>query len=85
MMNQQIIDEFMRYGQAHLAKGIEFCAILCGTAWEDGYMCSHLLIPRQTGTRDSCSAVNEVELFEYQFDHDLITLGWIHVCLISLY
>jgi len=38
-----------------------------------------LLIPRQTGTSDSCGATNEEDIFEYQHRNGLITLGWIHV------
>ena len=40
---------------------------------------THLLIPKQTSTSDSCSTLSEEELFEFQDSHNLITLGWIHV------
>ena len=30
------------------------------------------------GTSDSCTMVNDDELFEYQFSQELLTLGWIH-------
>ena len=40
---------------------------------------THLVIPQQSGTSDSCATENEEDLFEYQDNHDLITLGWIHV------
>lgn len=36
-------------------------------------------MPKQTGTPDSCTTQNEEEIFDYQDQHDLITLGWIHV------
>ncbi|KAF1742362.1 hypothetical protein MXB_5689 [Myxobolus squamalis] len=46
---------------------------------EDHYMITHLLIPKQTGSADSCCCDNEEDLFTYQVANDLITLGWIHV------
>jgi STAM-binding protein len=79
-MNQKIIDQFLECGKHNLAKDIEFCAILCGREYNGEYYCTHLLVPRQTGTRDSCTALNEIALFEYQMKHELITMGWIHVC-----
>lgn len=41
---------------------------------------THLLMPQQHGTSDSCDIANEEDVAEYQDEHDLITLGWIHVC-----
>ena len=43
------------------------------------FFVTHLLIPKQTSTSDSCTTLNEEELFEFQDSKDLITLGWIHV------
>ena len=40
-----------------------------------------VVIPKQTGTPDTCSTTNEDELLFYLQEHDLITLGWIHVCI----
>lgn len=40
---------------------------------------THLLIPKQYGTSDSCTTDNEEDLFNYQNEHNLLTLGWIHV------
>ncbi|KAI1318611.1 hypothetical protein EDD11_006112 [Mortierella claussenii] len=37
-----------------------------------------LIIPKQTATSDTCSTTNEDELFEFQSERDLMTLGWIH-------
>lgn len=42
---------------------------------------THMILPKQKGTSDSCMTTNEEELFDYQDQHNLITLGWIHVCL----
>ena len=42
---------------------------------------THVLIPKQTGTSDRCDAEGEEDLFEYQDSQDLLSLGWIHVCI----
>lgn len=38
-----------------------------------------LIIPKQTGTSDTCTTENEEDLFDIQDKHDLLTFGWIHV------
>ena len=43
------------------------------------FFITHLLIPKQTSTSDSCTTLNEEDLFEFQDSNDLVTLGWIHV------
>ena len=47
----------------------------------DSFQITHLVIPKQRGTPDSCDTQNEEELFDVQDKYDLITLGWIHVSL----
>lgn len=37
---------------------------------------------QQSGTSDSCNTKNEEDIFIYQDQHNLITLGWIHVSFI---
>eukprot|EP00128_Syssomonas_multiformis_P014389 Colp12_sorted_trinity150504_noHs@33951 len=39
---------------------------------------THLLVPKQEGTSDSCTTTDEEQLFAYQHSHDLLTLGWVH-------
>jgi hypothetical protein len=43
------------------------------------FVCSHLIIPEQTGTSDSCVTLKEENIFEVQDKNQLLTLGWIHV------
>lgn len=38
-----------------------------------------MIVPKQQGTSDSCATMNEEEIFEYQDQLNLITIGWIHV------
>ncbi|KAI4460362.1 amsh-like protease [Holotrichia oblita] len=37
-----------------------------------------MILPKQKGTADSCMTMNEEEIFDYQDQHNLITIGWIH-------
>lgn len=39
---------------------------------------THIIIPKQHGTPDSCNTRNEEEIFDVQDQQNLITLGWIH-------
>lgn len=61
------------------AKNIETCGILAGKLSQNQFRLSHVIIPKQKGTPDSCNTMNEEELFDVQDQHNLITLGWIHV------
>lgn len=45
---------------------------------------THLLVPKQCGTSDSCTTQQEEELFDYQDKLDLITIGWIHVSVLPI-
>ena len=40
---------------------------------------SHLLLPQQTGTSDSCSTTHEEEIMVFQEEHGVDAFGWIHV------
>ena len=57
---------------------IETCGILSGKTTHGAFLITHLLIPKQSGTANSCSAEGEEEILEYQLDRELITMGWIH-------
>lgn len=38
---------------------------------------THLLIPKQEGTPDTCMTTHEEEHFTFQDERDLMTLGWV--------
>ncbi|KAG1662778.1 STAM-binding protein-like A [Nymphon striatum] len=73
-----LISSFSRLAQPNTDKNIETCGILAGRLIQGKFNVTHLLIPKQRGTPDSCTTENEEDLFEYQDKYDLITLGWIH-------
>lgn len=61
-----------------LDNNIETCGILCGTLKRDCFTITHILVPKQTGTSDSCTSINEEDLALEQEKYNLITMGWIH-------
>lgn len=70
---------FLQLVSANTAQNIETCGILAGKLAQNQFRITHIIIPKQRGTPDSCTTMNEEELFDVQDQHNLITLGWIHV------
>ncbi|KAJ3121225.1 hypothetical protein HK098_003883 [Nowakowskiella sp. JEL0407] len=73
-----IISLFLKVANENTQNNIETCGILSGTLRKDTFIVTTLLIPKQKGTSDSTETMGEEELFEYQMNRDLLTLGWIH-------
>ncbi|ORX45661.1 Mov34-domain-containing protein [Hesseltinella vesiculosa] len=71
-------DRFLSIAKPNTIKNIETCGILAGTLKNNVLKVTTLIIPKQTGTSDTCTTENEEELFEYQDANDLLTFGWIH-------
>eukprot|EP00997_Jenningsia_sp_PLL12_P005129 NODE_2062_length_996_cov_84.625132_g1684_i0.p1 GENE.NODE_2062_length_996_cov_84.625132_g1684_i0~~NODE_2062_length_996_cov_84.625132_g1684_i0.p1 ORF type:complete len:261 (-),score=42.34 NODE_2062_length_996_cov_84.625132_g1684_i0:73-855(-) len=78
IMPRSLISDFLVSASPNLRQGIEWCGILAGILRAGSFYVSHVLIPKQTCTPDTCTALNEMQLFEYQAAHDLLTIGWIH-------
>ncbi|XP_034939769.1 STAM-binding protein-like A [Chelonus insularis] len=74
----KIIREFLILSYVNTMNNKETCGILAGKLEKDQLSITHLLIPKQSGSSDSCVTHNEEEIFDYQDQHNLITLGWIH-------
>ncbi|XP_050343922.1 STAM-binding protein-like A [Nymphalis io] len=73
-----LLARFLALAAANTARNVELCGILAGILERDQLKITHVVVPKQTGTADSCSTNNEEEIFHYQDQHNLITLGWIH-------
>ncbi|CEG39330.1 metalloprotease family [Plasmopara halstedii] len=58
--------------------GIETCGILAGVLHGQKLIVTTLIIPKQEGTSDMCNMTNEEELFDFCYNNELLTLGWIH-------
>ncbi|EYC19715.1 hypothetical protein Y032_0023g676 [Ancylostoma ceylanicum] len=73
-----LIQKFLACADKNTANNVETCGTLCGTIEGDDLLVSHVILPKQTGASDGCQAEGEEDVFAYQNEHDLITLGWIH-------
>ncbi|KAK9463791.1 uncharacterized protein V1516DRAFT_668704 [Lipomyces oligophaga] len=69
---------FLAIAQANTDRKVETCGILCGILNRNAFFITHLVIPEQNSTADTCTTTDEEGLFEYLDTHDLFTLGWIH-------
>ena len=72
-----LIDSFLEAAQENSQKDVETLAFLAGL---DGnsYIVTDLLIPKQTGTQNTCSTTDEQEMLDFLDQQGLICLGWIH-------
>ena len=63
--------------EPNTAANIETCGFLAGKISQGKLVITHLVIPRQSGTPDSCTTENEEDFLIFLDEHDLITLGWV--------
>lgn len=71
--------QFLTLAFSNTNSNIETCGILAGRLEYNRLLITHVIVPKQKGTSDSCTATNEEDLFAFQDTHNLITFGWIHV------
>jgi STAM-binding protein len=69
---------FLQLAASNTQRNLETCGILSGRLKANAYFVTHLIIPAQESTSDTCHTTDETLLFNYQDKHDLFTLGWIH-------
>lgn len=74
-----LLSDFVVLAHPNTENNVETCGILAGRLANNEFWITHLLIPKQKGTSDSCTTQNEEDLFSVQDRYSLITLGWIHV------
>lgn len=73
-----LLSKFLSLAQQNTLRNVETCGILTGKLSQNRFTITYLVVPKQRGSPDSCTTENEEEIFEFQDQHDLITLGWIH-------
>ena len=72
---------FSDIAKSNTFQGIETCGILLGVQkTTESYKVTTMIIPKQTGTRDTCETLNGAEetILSYDLSNDLVCLGWIH-------
>lgn len=75
---KETMKKFLNIASQNTKNNIETCGILAGCLAKTQLRITHIIIPKQQGTSDSCNTMNEEELFDIQDQFNLITLGWIH-------
>lgn len=70
--------KFLQLAARNTAANVETCGILAGRLAQNKLLITHVIVPKQKGTADSCTTMNEEDIFNYQDQQNLITLGWIH-------
>ncbi|KAI4489992.1 hypothetical protein M0804_004174 [Polistes exclamans] len=78
ILPNKLIQNFLSLAFNNTTNNKETCGILTGKLERNKLLITHLLIPQQTGSPDSCLTLNEEDIFDFQDNHNLITLGWIH-------
>lgn len=81
---ENTMTKFLALANKNTANNVETCGILAGRLAYNRLNISHVIVPKQQGTADSCTTMNEEDIFEIQDQHNLITLGWIHVSLLNV-
>lgn len=81
LVPSNIMAKFLMLASKNTAMNIETCGILAGKLAQNKLIITHVIVPKQRGTSDSCTTMNEEDIFDIQDQLNLITLGWIHVCL----
>lgn len=76
---QNTMEVFLQLAKGNTAKNVETCGILAGNLSQNRLLITHIILPQQQGTSDSCNTMHEEEIFDVQDQMNLITLGWIHV------
>lgn len=76
----ELSDSFLQIAEPNTKRDLETCGILVGKLNRNAFFITHLLIPEQDSTKDTCSTKNEEKMFEFidNEDPDLFILGWIH-------
>lgn len=81
---EDTMSKFLSLAHKNTAKNVETCGILAGRLSHNRLIITHVIVPKQSGTSDSCTTMSEEEIFDIQDQQNLITLGWIHVRSINL-
>ncbi|XP_056153457.1 AMSH-like protease [Lampris incognitus] len=69
---------FLLLADSNTARGIETCGVLCGKLTQNEFLLTHVVVPKQSAGPDFCDMENVEELFSFQDQQNLLTLGWIH-------
>lgn len=71
---------FLQLASRNTSRNLETCGTLAATSISGALFITHLIIPDQTSTSDTCDTTPEGDtaLFDYCDSHNLLVCGWIH-------
>lgn len=71
---------FLNLADRNTARNLETCGTLAATSISGALFITHLILPDQTSTSDTCDTTPEGDtaLFDYCDSHNLLVCGWIH-------
>ncbi|KAF8336546.1 uncharacterized protein EI90DRAFT_2912086 [Cantharellus anzutake] len=78
VLPKSALSRFLSIAALNTTQKRETCGLLLGRFRAPVFEISTLLIPKQIGTEDTCTMVNEELVAEVQEKRGLITIGWIH-------
>lgn len=89
LLPTSLTEKFRDLSHSNSLKNIETCGFLFGeemskasspnSSFRKKYKITHLLIPKQTGTADTCNPLDEAEIIMFTSNYaNLVQLGWIH-------
>ncbi|GAM25294.1 hypothetical protein SAMD00019534_084690 [Acytostelium subglobosum LB1] len=78
LLSEEIVYLFWNRSIHNTIKGIETGALLCGRDEKTHFVITELIFPNQVGRDDSFECINDEQVFCYQLERSLLTLGWIH-------
>lgn len=67
--------KFLELARSNTQRNVETCGILAGKLQQHQLYVTHVIVPKQSGTSDSCNTMNEEEIFDVQDNLQLVTLG----------
>ncbi|KAL0228649.1 hypothetical protein GEMRC1_013269 [Eukaryota sp. GEM-RC1] len=75
-----LVASFLSHIVDDVNSNTESCGLLCANSDLncDPLSITHLILPEQTGTAESCTVTNETSLIPAIEDNNLVIVGWIH-------
>jgi proteasome lid subunit RPN8/RPN11 len=75
-----ILQDFYHSAESNTIANIETCGVLAGkfNNQTKSFHITHVILPTQSATADTCVTSEEESLIEVQTKYDLLSLGWIH-------
>ncbi|TNN21802.1 AMSH-like protease [Liparis tanakae] len=78
VLPRDLTHRFLLLAESNTARGVETCGVLCGRLTRGQLVLTHVVVPQQSGGPDFCAMEDVEQLFSFQVQQSLLTLGWIH-------